>query len=230
MAASYAQINAIADPALRQLVQLLFDQNAALTQRVLALETNALQRGSPVPANARIINLEDALTTTDAVNVRTMQRYVQAQLGAQAQRTAAAAASAVDNGASIPGNPNTTPSDAVALYDGSAIVQGVFAANPGMVATSCQRDVGGTWDLMDAIVDALRAADPRFGYNGKRGNTSDPSLDAVAYDYAATPGGEGSTTVYVVDVIAGHCGGNPQPGWNDVTVFGPGAWTGRGRF
>lgn len=129
----------------------------------------------------------------------------------------------------VPGDPNPVPGDALPLFNGLAIVQAVFAANPGFVATSCQAQ-GGTWDLMDAIVDALRAADTRFGYNGKRGNINDPSNDAVAYDFATVPGGEGSTTVYIVDVIAGHCGPNPTAAFSDVTVFAPGVWTGRGRF
>lgn len=130
----------------------------------------------------------------------------------------------------VPGNPHTTPSDRLPLFDGSAIVAGVFAAHPELIPTSCQTSSGGNWDLMDALVDALRAADPRFAYNGKRGNPNDPSLDAVSYDYAATPGGEGSPTVYIVDIIAGHCGPNPAPAWNDVTVFAPGVWISRGRF
>lgn len=160
------------------------------------------------------------ILTTDQV-----QAYVQQQI-------AAFAASAIPPAAvpGVPGDTNTIPSDALPLFDGSAIVQGVFAANPAMVATSCQSAPGGTWDLMDAIVDALRAADTRFAYNGKRGDASNPSFDAISYDYGAVPGGEGTTTVYVVDVISGHCGPNPQPGWNDVTVFAPGVWISRGRF
>ena len=46
----------------------------------------------------------------------------------------------------------------------------------------------------------------------------------------AVAGGEGSTNVYIVDVIAGHCGPNPSAAFQDVTVFAPGVWTGRGRF
>jgi hypothetical protein len=46
---------------------------------------------------------------------------------------------------------------------------------------------------------------------------------------------EGTTQVYIIDIIGGHCGPNPVPGWIDVTdaTFGGGSigrWTGRGRF
>lgn len=132
--------------------------------------------------------------------------------------------------AGVAGEPNVPPTDRLPLYDGSAIVAQVFADHPEFIPTSCQEAEGGTWDLMDAIVDALRAVDPRFGYNGKRGNPSDPSEDAIAYDYGAVPGGEGSTSVYIIDVIAGHCGPTPSAAWQDVTVFAPGVWISRGRF
>ena len=36
---------------------------------------------------------------------------------------------------------------------------------------------------MDQVVDTLRTYDTRWGYNGKRGNTNDPSKDVVAYHY-----------------------------------------------
>ena len=71
-------------------------------------------------------------------------------------------------------------------------------------------------------------------YNGKRGNTSDPSHDVVDYNYGGQPD-EGTTDVYIVDVISGHCGGNPGPAWIDQTeatrnAGAIGRWTGRGRF
>ena len=43
---------------------------------------------------------------------------------------------------------------------------------------------------------------------------------------------EGSTRVYIIDVISGHCGPNPGPNWDDVTArtygspnFTVGRWT-----
>lgn len=226
---SYGQLNAIKDAATRQLVQALFDQVRALQGEIAALQANALLRGSPVPVAARLTDVYDPEAPTDAVNVQFMRRYVQAaRTGSSYVPPVAPGESA--GGGGIPGTPNVPPSDGVALVNGLATVQAVFAANPGYVATSCQSAPGGTWDLMDAIVDALRALDTRFAYNGKRGNASDPSHDAVSFDYGTVPGGEGSTSVYIVDVIAGHCGPTPGPAWQDVTVFAPGVWISRGRF
>ena len=51
---------------------------------------------------------------------------------------------------------------------------------------SCQPE-GGSWEFMDRTVDALRAKDGRYGYNCKRGNCNDPSLDVVSYFYGDRP-------------------------------------------
>ena len=116
---------------------------------------------------------------------------------------------------------------------GPSIVQAVARAYPAALANSCQ-ERGGSWQFMDLVVDALRTYDTRWGYNGKRGNANDPSHDVVAYNY-----GSGldlhSTTVYIIDIIGGHCGSNPVPGWIDVTAATAaggsiGRWISRGRF
>ena len=73
---------------------------------------------------------------------------------------------------------------------------------------------------MDKLVDTLQAIDLRWGYNGKRGNSNDPSLDIVDYHYGAGPS-EGSTQVYIMDTIGGHCSSNPTPIWvnqTDITI------------
>jgi hypothetical protein len=116
---------------------------------------------------------------------------------------------------------------------GAAIVAEVAADRPDLLADSCQED-GGTWEFMDAVVDALREVDTRWGYNWKRGVVGDPSKDVVDYNWGSEPD-EGTTQVYLFDIISGHCGPNPGPGWNDVTdtTYGSGTtgmWTGRGRF
>ena len=87
---------------------------------------------------------------------------------------------------------------------------------------------------MDLVVDALRTYDTRWGYNGKRGNPNDPSQDVVTYNYG-NRADAGSTEVYIIDVVGGHCGSSPSPAWNDVTqvtrnqgTFG--IWISRGRF
>ncbi len=115
----------------------------------------------------------------------------------------------------------------------ASAVQAVARANPGALQNSCQ-DGGGNWQFMDSVVDTLRTHDTRWGYNGKRGNVNDPSKDVVTYHYG--PGADqGSTDVYIIDIINGHCGGSPSAGWNDVTDVTInsgtiGRWISRGRF
>ncbi|HUQ86373.1 MAG TPA: hypothetical protein VM096_02375 [Vicinamibacterales bacterium] len=99
----------------------------------------------------------------------------------------------------------------------SAIVRAVASAFPVALARSCQPE-GGSWEFMDRAVDALRAHDGRYGYNCKRGNCGDPSLDVVSYYYGVDPNGfQGADKVYIFDLIAGHCGATPSVIWNDVT-------------
>ena len=89
------------------------------------------------------------------------------------------------------------------------------STNPADLRNSCQSG-GGNWNFMDKLVDTLQAIDLRWGYNGKRGTSNDPSHDIVDYHYGAGPS-EGSTQVYIMDVIGGHCGSNPTPIWVDQT-------------
>ena len=116
---------------------------------------------------------------------------------------------------------------------GASVVQDVAAQFPNALRNSCQ-DEGGSWEFMDRVVDALRSHDTRWGYNGKRGNANDPSKDVVDYNYSSDPD-EGTTNVYIIDTIGGHCGSNPSPVWNDVTDVTVnsgtiGRWISRGRF
>ena len=116
---------------------------------------------------------------------------------------------------------------------GESVVKAVAAANPALLRNSCQ-DHGGSWQFLDLVVDTLRTHDTRWGYNGKRGNANDPSHDVVTYHHGPGPDA-GSTDVYIIDVIGGHCGSNPGPAWNDVTAITyssgtVGRWISRGRF
>jgi hypothetical protein len=116
---------------------------------------------------------------------------------------------------------------------GASVVNAVAAANPGLLRNSCQ-DHGGSWQFLDLVVDTLRTYDTRWGYNGKRGNVNDPSHDVVTYHHGPGPD-YGSTAVYIIDVIGGHCGSNPVPTWGDVTdvTYNSGTvgrWISRGRF
>jgi hypothetical protein len=99
----------------------------------------------------------------------------------------------------------------------SAIVRQVAAAFPAAFQGSCQEH-GGSWEFMDRTIDALRAKDGRYGYNAKRGNMNDPSMDVTSYYYGPiTDSIHGRVEVYIFDVISGHCGPTPGPFWGDVT-------------
>jgi hypothetical protein len=116
---------------------------------------------------------------------------------------------------------------------GAGVVNDIAAQHPNALRNSCQEH-GGSWEFMDRLVDRLRTMDTRWGYNGKRGNTSDPSMDIVDYNYGSQPD-EGTTEVYIIDIMVGHCGSNPGPAWIDQTEATRnagtiGRWTSRGRF
>ncbi len=99
----------------------------------------------------------------------------------------------------------------------SAILRQVASAFPGALRNSCQSH-GGTWEFMDRSIDALRAKDGRYGYNAKRGNMNDPSVDVTSYYYGPpTDSIHGRVEVYIFDMIGGHCGANPSVFWGDVT-------------
>ena len=70
---------------------------------------------------------------------------------------------------------------------------------------------------MDRAIDALRTKDGRYGYNCKRGNCNDPSVDVASYFWGNHTEFEGSSQVYIFDMIGGHCGPTPSVTWGDVT-------------
>ena len=85
------------------------------------------------------------------------------------------------------------PGSQLPLPNIAHIVEEVARDYPGALANSCQEH-GGNWEFMDRVVDRLRQIDTRWGYNGKRGNTGDPSQDVVDYHWGAGPD-QGSTDV-----------------------------------
>ena len=99
----------------------------------------------------------------------------------------------------------------------SAIVRAIASAYPAALQHSCQPE-GGSWEFMDRTIDALRAKDGRYGYNCKRGNCNDPSLDVASYYYGGQFADiQGRFEVYIFDLIGGHCGQFPSTTWGDVT-------------
>lgn len=99
----------------------------------------------------------------------------------------------------------------------SNVVRAIASAYPAALSHSCQPE-GGSWEFMDRSVDALRAVNGRYGYNAKRGNMNDPSLDVVSFFRGADANAfQGSSDVYIFDLLAGHCGPTPSVFWGDVT-------------
>jgi hypothetical protein len=92
-----------------------------------------------------------------------------------------------------------------------SVVEAVAAQFPGALRNSC-----GNNEWLLRLVYQLRQIDTRWGFNWKRGRIGDLSQDVVTYNFGPGPD-ENSTNVYIIDVIGGHCGGNPGPSWNDVT-------------
>jgi hypothetical protein len=100
----------------------------------------------------------------------------------------------------------------------SATARAIAAQFPTAFAHSCQEHYGAAgWEYMDRTIDALRLVDGRYGYNAKRGNMNDPSLDVASYFYAAGDNINNRSEVYIFDLIGGHCGATPSPVWIDVT-------------
>ena len=98
----------------------------------------------------------------------------------------------------------------------SAVLQQVANQFPGTLQNSCQEH-GGSWEFLDRSIDRLRTIDGRYGYNCKRGNCNDPSVDVVSYYWGPLADIQGRFEVYIFDVIGGHCGSNPSVFWGDVT-------------
>ena len=112
----------------------------------------------------------------------------------------------------------------------AAFIVQLFNERPDLVARSCQPESGGTgtWEYMEFVVDRLRLKDTRWGFNLRRGVAGDVARDEVAYHWGSGPD-EGSRDTYAWDIMVGHCGPNPSPGWGDVSDLGT-VWVSRGRF
>ena len=90
------------------------------------------------------------------------------------------------------------------------VVQRLAAEHPAELAAP-------GYEFLDLVVAELRKTEPRWGYNCKRGDCSDVSVDVVTYYLPDGDAVNGSPDVAIVDVIAGHKGPNPQPAWTDLT-------------
>jgi len=103
------------------------------------------------------------------------------------------------------------------------IAEGVAAANPLLLANSCQDTFGpAAWAFLDLEIVTLRASDPRWGYLGKGGVCTNPSRDVIAYKATSTDVG-----IWGVDIIGNHCGVAPTPPtftWNVIGYDAAGKW------
>jgi hypothetical protein len=117
----------------------------------------------------------------------------------------------------LPGEPSGPPQAVPPAPppDGWPVVEQVAIERPDLLAASCV-DTGGNNEFLYEVVRRLRQQDDRWGLNWKRGVVGDLSQDVVDYHYGDGVSEE-STDVYIIDIIVGHCGDNPQAGWIDVT-------------
>ena len=147
-----------------------------------------------------------------------------------AQATSADAVIVVVNtgGTSGPRTPNPpapSPPNYLPLPNRSAVVAEIARLYPNELRNSC-REHGGNNTWLYRLVERLRREDTRWGLNWKRANVGDMSQDVVTYNFGAQSD-EGTLQVHVVDVIGGHCGGNPSGAWiNQTVLWSTGAkWT-----
>jgi hypothetical protein len=124
-----------------------------------------------------------------------------------------------------PNPPGPTPPHYLPLPNRASVVDELARQYPGELQGSC-KEHGGNNRFLFRLVERLRMEDTRWGLNWKRAVVGDMSQDVITYNYGSDPD-EGTFWVHAVDVIAGHCGSNPGPSWNDITVlYSTGArWT-----
>jgi hypothetical protein len=126
-------------------------------------------------------------------------------------------ASTGGTGNRTPNPPAPTPPNYLPLPNRAAVVDEIARLYPNELRNSC-RDTGGNNTWLFRLVERLRREDTRWGLNWKRARVGDMSQDAITYNYGPE-NDEGTLFVHVVDVIGGHCGSNPTPSWNNVTVL-----------
>lgn len=115
-----------------------------------------------------------------------------------------------------PRTPNPAPGQRLPFrsQDGAVVAQ-LARERPDLLQQSC-REHGGNNRFMFEAVRRLRAVDNRYGLNWKRGGVGDLSQDIVNYNFS-DESDEGTKNVYIIDIIGGHCGGNPSANFQDQT-------------
>jgi hypothetical protein len=119
-----------------------------------------------------------------------------------------------------------------------AVVEQLAATAPDVRTQSCPSGVKYVNDpWQDYIIDGLRKIDSRWGYNAKPSRTTSDNGgrpvvaagDEIVYHWGAGKD-QGSTEVYAIDILSGHCGSAPSLTWRDFTGEETVIWTGAGRF
>ncbi len=217
------QVAQIKDPSLRTLLRIMQDRQQAFDQQLKTLDTYALKAGSPVQAyGQRVINVGTPVHRDDAVPLWYLQQFVSTQAQLVARRASNESGGEESNEFGIIGGGSDPP--LVALPDLYGAVQAYADANPVDFANHCVTS-GGSWAFMTGLIANLQGIDVRVGGNGKRGDSADPSLDALSYYHGVLPPVSGSKNVYVIDVIAKSCSAEAGPAWQNVTTSkAAGAW------
>lgn len=114
--------------------------------------------------------------------------------------------------------PNPPPGQQLPLPNREAVAQEIARLYPADLQNSCV-SAGGNNTWLFRLVQRLRQEDTRWGLNWKRGRIGDLSQDIVTYNWGSEAD-EGTRQIYVVDVIAGHCGPSPGAFWLNQTGVG----------
>ncbi len=176
--------------------------------------------GGAVVYTANVAATEHQPTTDTAVDTAYTWRVRAREAGATGPWSAVGAFQSPQAGSGVTAGFRTedpAPGTRLGLPDESGLLNDEYNRNRSDWQNSCQDRQGDRgWVWLDKLIDRLRTRDLRWGYNGKRGNTNDTSQDIVDYHYGAGDS-NGSTQVYIIDVMLGHCGGSPSPAWIDQT-------------
>jgi hypothetical protein len=109
-----------------------------------------------------------------------------------------------------PEGPEPLPGAVIPLPGyGEGVVREIAAANPTLLANSCEGQTGASaWAFLDLVIRTLQARDARWGYLCK-----DASCSRVAADIVAYRASTGNTGIWIVDMIGNHC---PGAGTGDI--------------
>ena len=115
----------------------------------------------------------------------------------------------------LPRTPDPAPGQLLPLPGyGQSVVAQMAQQYRNDLLNSCVDDHGNNI-FMFRVLNALRQRDSRWGLNQKRGNQG-LSQDIITYNPTAGPD-QTAQQIYLRDIISGHCGGNPDWNWGDVT-------------